>query len=563
MANGVITWNGVASDTLGIIVRKVPSLNRPQRKYNSYSVPGRNGDIVVMQDAYADYEQEYEIFALDGAQIDARAIADWLYQDGWCELSDDWEPDYYRMAYFVGPVDIEPIMEEAAVCTITFRCKPQRYYAHGINQFPKLRAGTYAENGVTVTVDNDGVTTISGTAGSGGSTRLIPLESSFTFTQDMVRYATRIYLKNTLVSDDVRLYFRNNSNYVINCLIREQNTNIQVPNVAVGKTVSFIELYVPENVSVRGTIKPEVKTLRPTIRVNSGDTVNNPTNHTAYPIITMTGSEIVTSMLNLETPYNISLDSSSPNWRSEWLSNIAFMYNSITSDWTGSKYMAISTYRQSGTPASEGASLISHVNSTGTLRFKPFRWVNSNVGIGRGMTLTADTNYTISCTTSEGESKLWIGFFESEGNKKYYSSVEVSRSGAGEMSKSFRVPTNCSNVLFIFYRTDNTEGTFSNIMLAAGTEVFPFQPYASLATESITIGNTTLLFTTSGFDTAVIDCEKENFTIDGVNANANSTVIDQYGNLATDYLQLDKGDNIVTYTSDITAVSIEPNFWEL
>lgn len=128
MANGVITWNGVASDTLGIIVSKVPSLNRPQRKYNSYSVPGRNGDIIVMQDAYAEYEQEYEIFALDGAQVDARAIVDWLYQDGWCQLSDDWEPDYYRMAYFVGPVDIEPILEEAAVCTITFRCRPQRFW---------------------------------------------------------------------------------------------------------------------------------------------------------------------------------------------------------------------------------------------------------------------------------------------------------------------------------------------------------------------------------------------------------------------------------------------------
>ena len=427
MANGVITWNGVASDTLGIVVSKVPSLNRPQRKYNSYSVPGRNGDIVVMQDAYAEYEQEYEIFTLDGAQADARAIVDWLYQDGWCELSDDWEPEYYRLAYFVGPVDIEPIMDEAAVCTITFRCRPQRYI-------------------------------------------------------------------------------------------------VQNP-----------------------------------VSVASGATLNNPTKHVAYPIITLTGSEIVTSMLNLETPYNISLDSVVVTWAPEWSNNIAFMFHSPSS----SGGIEIATYRQSGTPASEGGSLISHVNSTGTLRFKPFRWSIYNVGIGRGMTLTPDTDYTISCNTTSGASKVWVGFFENDGSKKYYSSAEASRSGAGQLSLTFHVPSNCANTLIIFYRTDNTEGTFSSIMLASGTEIIPFQPYATEATETFTIGDTTLKFTTSGFTTAVIDCEKENFTVDGVNYNAKSMLLDQYGNYSAEYLKLGKGDNVVTYTSDITSATIEPKFWEL
>ena len=309
--------------------------------------------------------------------------------------------------------------------------------------------------------------------------------------------------------------------------------------------------------TVRFRCRPQRYLVQNPISVNDGDTITNATKHTALPIITLTGSEIVTSMLDLEKSYGVTLDSVSYNWNSDWTNYIAFMYAS------GSSTISVTTYREAGTPASEGGSLISHVNSTGTLRFTPFMWSIYNVGIGRGMALIPNTDYTISCTTTSGSSKIWVGFFETDGNKKYYSSAEASRDGAGQLSLTFHVPSNCTNTLFIFYRTDNTTGTFSSIMLASGTEVVPFQPYATEATETFTIGNTTLQFTTSGFDTAVIDCEKENFTVDGVNYNAKSTIFDQYGNYSEEYLKLDKGDNTVTYTSDITSVMIEPRFWEL
>lgn len=314
--------------------------------------------------------------------------------------------------------------------------------------------------------------------------------------------------------------------------------------------------------TVRFRCRPQRYLVQNSISVSSGDTIANPTRHVAHPIITLTGGEIVNSILDLEKPYNIISDSDSSNWSSVWESNIAFMYARMTTFWDGTR-MSVHTYRQEGTPATEGGSLTAHINSTGTLTFKPFRWSTYNVGIGRGITLTPDTDYTISCTTTTGSSKIWVGFFESSGSKTYNSSAEVSRTGAGQLSLTFHVPATCSNTLIIFYRTDNTTGTFSSIMLASGTEVLPFQPYASLAVERFTINGTTLSFQTSGFNTAVIDCEKENLTIDGVNANMTATVLDQYGNLATDYLRLAEGGNTITYTSDITAVSIVPHFWDL
>lgn len=561
------TFNGHSSDEFGIRIEKKPDLNRSARKFNSASVAGRNGNIYQLQDAWEEVIVSYDIYAGGRQKGDAipafTAIVEWLNSaDDYAELTDSYDPEHYRLAVFVDDIDIESQWHTIGKATIKFRCKPQRYINTN-NVLPKLTSGSYGSTPITASVDANGVVSVSRISASGAGTAVIPFSTAFTF-DDSTKDA-KICMNNSVASNtEVTFCYRQSGLYVVFTTILDViNKTFTVPQRALGNNVTDMTIIVPKGTTEVGTFKPEVQVVGSnTISVASGGSINNLTKHTAYPIITMTGSEIVTSMLNLETPYNISLDSNSVNWYSEWLNNIAFMYNKITTASYGT-YMTITTYRQAGTPVSEGGSLISHVNSTGTLRFKPFRWVNSDVGIGRGMTLTPDTDYTISCTTTAGNSKIWVGFFESDGNKKYNSSAEASRSGAGQLSLTFRVPATCSNTLFIFYRTDNTEGTFSNIMLASGTEVLPFQPYQSLATETLTINGTTLSFQTSGFNTAVIDCEKENFTIDGVNANASSIIYDQYGNLATNYLCLAEGNNTVTYSHDITAVSIVPNFWEI
>ena len=426
MANGVITWNGVASDTLGIIVSKVPSLNRPQRKYNSYSVPGRNGDIVVMQNAYAEYEQEYEIFALDGAQVDARAIVDWLYQDGWCKLSDDWEPNYYRMAYFVGPVDIEPIMDEAAVCTITFRCKPQRY----------------------------------------------------------------------IVQDPVT--------------------------------------------------------------VASGTTLNNPTNHVALPIFTMTGT-------GTHSMYDLTKSVTTTNYGAYWFYNTAFAETlGWTSLGTGSDGSTIVSFYSQSQATSHSASISTKNNSTGTLNFTSWRDSSSFPywGVGTAFDVIANSDYTISCTAGYS-SKIVALFFSGSGIQSIIGTAEASRTGSGKLSFTFHTPAECGHVLLFFQPTSGTTATFSNIMFVAGAEEQSFQAYMGSTPYVVTLGNSSLQFYTNGFNTAVIDCERENISINGVDSNNNATVLDQYRNLSAEYLNFEPGDNVLTYSSDIASLTVDLRTWEL
>ena len=138
--SGIITWNGVSSDTLGIYVEKAPSMNRPARKMDSYDVPGRNGSIIRMQDAWENVEQSYDIFAGSDARHTApgywRSIAGWLFSaSGYAILSDDFEPGYYRKAYFEGPIDIENIMTQVGRATITFNCDPRRFLVETVETF--------------------------------------------------------------------------------------------------------------------------------------------------------------------------------------------------------------------------------------------------------------------------------------------------------------------------------------------------------------------------------------------------------------------------------------------
>lgn len=131
---GKIYFNGRCSEEFGIVVEEVPSLSRPMRKHQLYEVPGRSGTIIEQYDAYNNFERSYQIWFTDNfydnlyAPAKAQEIAAWLYSSqGYMRLEDDFDPGYYRLAYFTGPIDIENILQKYGRCIITFNCRPERY----------------------------------------------------------------------------------------------------------------------------------------------------------------------------------------------------------------------------------------------------------------------------------------------------------------------------------------------------------------------------------------------------------------------------------------------------
>lgn len=150
----MITFNGVSSQDLHIQVEVLPGYDIPERDYELTHVPGRNGDILIDSGSYKNVNRSYYIAAvepgMDFVQLSSD-IAAWLHStSGYAELSDSYEPDYYRLAMYKNSLGFNNLFGEATRATITFECKPQRYLVSG----KTVTEYTYAGTGGSFTLTN-------------------------------------------------------------------------------------------------------------------------------------------------------------------------------------------------------------------------------------------------------------------------------------------------------------------------------------------------------------------------------------------------------------------------
>lgn len=131
----MIVWAGKSSDDLRVTVERYPSQPRPRRRQEAQSIPGRNGNLLIVEDAYDNVLQPYEVYLSaerDGLPPAARAVAEWICAPkGYQRLEDSYEPDVFRLAYYEGPLDISNILNRFGRATLEFNCKPQRYLKSG------------------------------------------------------------------------------------------------------------------------------------------------------------------------------------------------------------------------------------------------------------------------------------------------------------------------------------------------------------------------------------------------------------------------------------------------
>lgn len=141
----MIFWAGTASDDVRVVVEHYPAQPLPTRKLEAVSVPGRNGDVLFIENAFENIEQEYDIYVSaerPRLPVVARAVAAWLYGSaGYQRLEDSYDLDHYRIAYYEGPTDIENVLNRFGRATIAFNCKPQRYLKAGENAVQLTAAG--------------------------------------------------------------------------------------------------------------------------------------------------------------------------------------------------------------------------------------------------------------------------------------------------------------------------------------------------------------------------------------------------------------------------------------
>lgn len=204
---GHIEFNG--SDLFGIVVEKAPNIIRPTRKVTRFSVPGRNGDIVMQQDAWENYEQPYDIWTGEDQNYTAQQrfteIASILNSStGYCRLEDDFEPEIYRMATFNGPMDAENILNQYGRVTLSFDCRPERFLKTGeiervVNSGTTLFNPTRFKANPLIHIEGSGEVSVQ----IGGKTITATVNGYINIDcETMNAYKTESDLQNTQISGD-------------------------------------------------------------------------------------------------------------------------------------------------------------------------------------------------------------------------------------------------------------------------------------------------------------------------------------------------------------------------
>lgn len=128
-------YGGKALSDFGVKVKGDSAYNAPARDFETVSIPGRNGDLVLDNGRYNNIEVKYPAYILrtfrEASYFDAfRAYITSL--KGYQRIEDTYHPEEYRVGFLSSA--ITPTVYErgyAGEFELTFNCKPQRFLKEG------------------------------------------------------------------------------------------------------------------------------------------------------------------------------------------------------------------------------------------------------------------------------------------------------------------------------------------------------------------------------------------------------------------------------------------------
>lgn len=145
-----LSFDNTSSRNYGVYITGRAVFNAPERAVEMISIPGRNGSFAMDQGRFENIEVTYPAGIFAETEEDfAQAISDFrnylCSKKGYCRLTDEYNPDEYRMAVYKAGLEVDPARLIAGEFDITFECKPQRWLMSGES------AVTIANSGDTIT----------------------------------------------------------------------------------------------------------------------------------------------------------------------------------------------------------------------------------------------------------------------------------------------------------------------------------------------------------------------------------------------------------------------------
>lgn len=141
-----LSFDGTSSRNYGVYITGEAVYNAPERDVEMITIPGRNGTFAMDKGRFENITVTYPASIAATTEADYRqALSDFrnflCSKKGYVRLSDDYNPDEYRMAVYKSGLEVTTAQLRAGEFDIVFECKPQRFLTSGET------AATVANNG--------------------------------------------------------------------------------------------------------------------------------------------------------------------------------------------------------------------------------------------------------------------------------------------------------------------------------------------------------------------------------------------------------------------------------
>ena len=131
-----LEFDGESSKAYGVYITGEAVFNAPEREVEMIAIPGRNGAFALDRGRFENIEVTYPAGIYTDSEFDfASAISDFrnflCSRKGYVRLTDDYNPDEYRLAIYKSGLEVSPAQLKAGQFDIIFECQPQRFFMSG------------------------------------------------------------------------------------------------------------------------------------------------------------------------------------------------------------------------------------------------------------------------------------------------------------------------------------------------------------------------------------------------------------------------------------------------
>lgn len=163
-----ITFDNKDLRDFGVYITGQGTFRAPARVYDAIPIPGRNGNLLGIEDRLENLEIVYPAFIFANFKTQVAALRAFLLSHkGYFKLRDTYHPNEYRLAYYKGPFDPDVMNNNGAgKFDLVFTCKPQRFLDSGDQVTTIVNVGpeshTYTGNPASFTgVSGDTISSLS------------------------------------------------------------------------------------------------------------------------------------------------------------------------------------------------------------------------------------------------------------------------------------------------------------------------------------------------------------------------------------------------------------------